>query len=258
MASDNGLEQVLRRDRVIVVSGMIALCVLAWAYLLTGAGMHTAASAMDGMAAEEHAAWSGTRWVLMLAMWWVMMIAMMTPAASPVILLYARVARSAGAGGPAPIGAFVAGYLLAWLGFSLLAVASQWGLERSSLLSDAMMGSQSRLFSSGILIAAGLYQLSPLKYACLSNCRAPAAFLSRHWRPGPGGAFRLGLIHGADCVGCCWLLMALLFIGGVMNPLWIALLAILVVLEKLAPQGVWIGRGIGVALIAYGAVTFAT
>jgi predicted metal-binding membrane protein len=258
MSGKSGLEILLRSERTIIALGLGLLCVLAWAYLLTGAGMHEAMPGMGGMpaASMESQPQPMMRWVLMLGMWWVMMIAMMTPAAAPVMLLYARVARSAAVGGAIPTIAFAMGYLSVWLGFSLLAVLLQWGLERNGLLS-AMMRSQSGWLSGGILVAAGLYQLSPLKHVCLANCRGPAAFLSRHWRPGNAGAFRLGLIHGGYCVGCCWLLMALLFVGGVMNPVWIALLAILVALEKLAPHGVWIGRGVGVGLIAWGVVTFA-
>ena len=117
------------------------------------------------------------------------------------------------------------------------------------------MGSQSRWLSATILIAAGLYQLSPLKHACLAHCRAPASFLSRHWRPHASGAVRLGAMHGAFCVGCCWMLMALLFVGGVMNLVWIAALAFLVLIEKLLPPGQWIGRVAGAALILWGVAT---
>jgi predicted metal-binding membrane protein len=113
----------------------------------------------------------------------------------------------------------------------------------------------SRWLSAGVLIAAGLYQLSPLKALCLAHCRAPASFLSQHWRPGAAGALRLGAMHGAYCVGCCWVLMALLFVGGVMNLVWIAVLAVLVLAEKLAPRGEWIGRGAGVAFIVWGVAT---
>ena len=289
------LEDLLRRDRLVTAVGLAMLCVLAWLYLLNSAGMgmslsdmtrlalfpHQAAEAagampdmpgmkMDGMdmpgmdmgptaAAPQPAPWSASTWLLSAAMWWTMMVAMMTPTAAPTVLLYARVHRHAQdrREGLAPTGAFTAGYLLAWLGFSLAAVAAHWALQRFGLLSATTMGSQSPWLSAGVLIAAGLYQLSPLQGVCLSHCRAPAAFLSRHWRPGVLGAVRLGVLHGAYCVGCCWVLMALLFVGGVMNLVWIAVLTLLVLVQKLLPGGVWVGRAAGVLMIVWGAATLA-
>jgi predicted metal-binding membrane protein len=221
-------------------------------------GMDMSGMAMPESLAPPPAAWSAGAWALIVAMWWVMMIAMMTPSAAPTILLYARVHRHAAAQEAAqklaPTGAFAAGYLLVWLAFAIAAAALHWTLEQTGLVS-AMMGSQSRWLSGGVLIAAGLYQLSPLKGLCLAHCRAPASFLSQHWRPGAAGAVRLGAMHGAYCVGCCWVLMALLFVGGVMNLVWIAALAVLVLAEKLAPRGDWIGRGVGVVLLAWGVAT---
>ena len=205
-------------------------------------------SAMPGMPLS----WSASTWALLLAMWWVMMIAMMTPSAAPTILLYARVQRSAApgaAGGVAPTAVFAAGYLLVWLLFSLLAVAAQFALDRAGLIDTGLMRSQHRALSAGLLLLAGVYQLSPLKNACLAKCRAPAAFLSQHWRPGVTGALRLGALHGAWCVGCCWLLMALLFVFGVMNMAWVAALAVLVLAEKLLPRGKWVGRAVGVLML---------
>lgn len=282
-------ERLLKRDRAITAAGLVALCVLAWAYVLSGAGLgmtaremtrlslfphHAAAvepvpqsmpdmpgmdmGAMD-MDAAPPPAWSPARLVLIIGMWWAMMIAMMSPSAAPTILLFARVHRHAVAQGQipgrrAPTGAFAAGYLLIWLGFSIAAAVLQWALGRAGLISD--MGSQSRWLSGGLLIAAGLYQLSPLKQTCLAHCRAPAAFLSAHWRPGAAGALRLGLRHGAYCVGCCWMLMALLFVGGVMNLAWIAALAVLVLVEKVFPAGRWIGLTCGAVLVGWGVATF--
>jgi predicted metal-binding membrane protein len=196
----------------------------------------------------------------MIVMWWVMMIAMMTPSAAPTILLYARIHRFAlesneHADKLATTGAFAAGYLLAWLAFAFAATALQWALERSGLVSMMMMGSRSRVLSAATLIAAGLYQWSPLKNACLAHCRAPASFLSRHWRPRVVGALRLGAMHGVYCIGCCWMLMALLFVGGVMNLVWVVALAVLVLVEKALPPGPWVGRVAGAALIVWGAAT---
>ena len=214
-------------------------------------------AAMGG--AAKSAASSGlARWVVAIAMWWVMMIAMMAPSAAPTILLYARVHRHSIAQSQvqdqlAPTGAFAAGYLLVWLWFSLVAAALHWMMESSGIIS--LMGSRSQALSSGVLIAAGVYQFSSLKTACLSHCRSPAEFLSRHWRPHALGAMRLGAMHGAYCVGCCWVLMALLFVGGAMNLVWIAALSFLVLVEKLIPAGRWLGRGVGVVLIAWGIAT---
>jgi predicted metal-binding membrane protein len=155
----------------------------------------------------------------------------------------------------APTGAFAGGYLLVWLGFATVATALHWALEKAGFVSALMMGSQSRWLSGAVLITAGLYQLSPLKTVCLAYCRAPMEFFTRHWRPHVLGALRLGAMHGAYCVGCCWMLMTLLFVGGVMNLIWIAALAILVLTEKALPRGDWIGRGAGVVLMGWGIAT---
>ena len=190
---------------------------------------------------------------LVVAMWWVMMIAMMVPSAAPTVLLYAQVhRRTVDPGVNPPIGAFLWGYVLCWLIFSIAAAAAQLWLERSGLASPMTMTLHSRVASGGLLVAAGTYQLSPLKDACLGQCRSPANFLARHYRPGASGAFRMGVRHGIYCVGCCWPLMLLLFVGGVMNIAWIAALALIVAGEKLLPYGQWIARAIGVALIAGG------
>lgn len=268
-------ERLLKRDRLITLAGLAALCVLAWIYIVTGAGLgmsawnmttlawfpHQQAHApMPGMVTGDSAAWGPGIWALMVAMWWIMMIAMMTPSAAPTILLYARVHSHALAQGRvqdrrAPTGTFAAGYLLVWLGFAAVATALQWVLERADLVSASMMGSRSRWLSAIVLFAVGIYQLSPFKNVCLGRCRSPAAFLSRHWRPHAVGAIRLGAMHGAYCVGCCWMLMSLLFVGGVMNLTWIAAVAALVLVEKMLAAGPWVGRLAGVALIVWSAVT---
>ena len=171
-------------------------------------------------------AWTAGYWLTMLVMWWVMMVAMMLPSAAPMLLLFAAIRRRAREGGAAVSTAWLAaGYLLAWLGFSVAAVVLQFGFERAGLVHGMMMWSLSPWLSVGLLVAAGLYQLTPLKQACLSHCRTPLAFLMGHWRPGQAGALHMGLVHGIYCVGCCWFLMALLFVGGIMNVVWIAGLA---------------------------------
>ena len=193
-----------------------------------------------------------------MVMWWIMMIAMMLPSAAPMVLLYARVQRHnwkrAGVvDALAPTMTFVAGYLLSWLLFSLLATSLQWALERLGLVHSMMMWSNSHVLSGLFLVVAGVYQFSALKGACLSHCRSPAGFLSRHWRSGRLGALCLGWLHGLYCVGCCWVLMLLLFVGGIMNVLWIAGIALLVLLEKLVPRGELVARLSGVAMILAGA-----
>lgn len=266
----SSFEAVLRRDRAVVGVGLAVLTLLAWSYLWLGAGTgmsarettsialfpHTQAEPMAGMVMPA-AGWATTA-----AMWWVMMIAMMTPSAAPLVLLYGRVLRHA-AGRPSAGAAYVpstflmAGYLLAWLVFSIVAATLQYALQRAGLISSMMLWSKSALLSGAVLIAAGAYQLSPLKHACLRHCRNPAEFLTRHWRPGRLGALVLGARHGAWCVGCCSLLMALLFVGGVMNVVWIALLALLVLAEKVAAAGPAVGRVAGIVLIVWGVATLA-
>jgi predicted metal-binding membrane protein len=280
MSETPALERLLRRDRTITLAGLAALCALAWFYIVAGAGLGMSAwemttlalfphqpaqdmtSGMQGMDMGVTAPWPFATWALMIAMWWIMMIAMMIPSAAPTILLYGRVHRQAvarsqdeGQGKLAPTGVFALGYLLVWLGFAATAATLHWALERAGFVSSMMMGSKSRWLSAALLMAAGLYQISPLKNTCMAHCRAPASFLSRHWRPGAAGALRLGAMHGAYCVGCCWMLMALLFVGGVMNLAWIAALALLVLIEKALPLGPWIGRAASVVLIGWGIVT---
>ncbi len=242
-------EHIVRREQVLIALALAAITGLAWAYVLAGAGTGMSTIAMStwqfpppSPAMAMTGAWGTAYWLVMLAMWWVMMIAMMVPSAAPMILLYARVFRHGQARGqiPAafvPTAAFAGGYLACWLGFSAIATALQFALERLGHVDGMMMWSTNRWLTAGLLIAAGIFQLTPQKSACLEQCRSPAAFLSRHWRPGHLGAFRLGVVHGAYCLGCCWALMLLLFAAGIMNLVWIAGLAVLVLLEKLSPFG---------------------
>ena len=252
------LQAALRRDRLLMAGALALVLLLAWLGLLLGAGMEMTAlettrmAGMDGWLMQP-ALWSPGYALLLFAMWWAMMLAMMLPSAAPTLLLFARVNRDKAGGPPlVPTGVFAAGYLLVWGGFSLLAVALQWGLERARLLSP-MLETTDRWLGAAILIAAGLWQLTPLKARCLRQCRSPLGFLLTRWRPGRGGALRMGLEHGAWCLGCCWFLMALLFFGGVMNLYWIVGLTLYVLLEKTLPLGHWLGRLTGVALIGAGA-----
>ncbi len=255
------VETALRRYNAVTKTALAVLVLLAWCWILAGAGtgmvpitslaaFPASGSSMPGMAMAS--SWNAGRFMLTFAMWWVMMIAMMLPSAAPAILLYVRaMASSATAVRPAA-GAFLTGYLVVWGGFSLLATFLQALLDRIDLLAPMEMASASRILSGVILIGAGVYQFSPLKQACLRHCRGPAHFISRHFRPGRSGALRMGIVHGAYCVGCCWLLMALLFVGGIMTLVWIAFLTILVAAEKMLPFGAHIGKFAGLGCMAWG------
>jgi predicted metal-binding membrane protein len=232
--------KILRHERVIVVAGIVLLVILCWWFL---AGQATNLPSGAEMAMMHPSL--GAR----VAMWWLMMLAMMLPSATPAILLYAQVRRQRGNSGMVVRPwIFAAGYALVWLAFSILAATVQ------KLLATPQMTLAEEWLASAVIVAAGIYQLSPVKNACLRRCRSPVQFLTRHWRPGIAGALRLGALHGAYCVGCCWMLMALLFVGGVMNFAWIALLTLIVGMEKLVPNGESIGRAAGVALIGWGFV----
>lgn len=241
------------RDRIAIVSALVGVTVLAWAYILYVWAMMPAMNmdAPDSM--MEILPWMPADFVFMFFMWAIMMVGMMLPSAAPMTMLYAGMVRKAERQGtPMPsTAAFVSGYLAMWCVFSVGATLLQWGLHQAALLSS-MMITKSQVLGGGLLLMAGLYQLTPWKNVCLDHCRSPAHFFSHHWRPGVSGAFRLGLEHGAFCLGCCWALMGLLFFGGVMNLLWIAGIAIFVFLEKVLPFGVWGGRLAGGGLIALG------
>jgi predicted metal-binding membrane protein len=239
---------------------LLVLCALAWIYLANGAGMGSNdAMAMDGAMAGM----ARPGFLLVLLMWWVMMLAMMLPSAAPAILLYERVQEravdqdAAAAIGPAMV--FASGYLLCWLLFAIAAATIELQLEAGALIEPERLGIRDPRAIGVILLAAGLYQLSPLKAVCLRHCRAPASFFARHWRPGWTGALRLGVRHGLFCVACCWALMLLLFAGGVMNLAWVAVLTVFVLVEKLLPHGQIVARisgvllaGAGVALLLFG------
>lgn len=249
------LEAALRRDRVIIIAALSALTILAWVDLvwlvddMSMGGMDMTGFRMvpagQGLMMPATTPWQPVEFAYVFAMWTVMMIGMMTPSVAPMILIYARVGRQAAMNGQpfAASGWFASGYLIAWMGFSLAATLAQWALQRAALLTP-MMESASNLLGGLVLIAAGIYQWTPLKESCLSSCQAPLTFIMRHggFRSDPSGALTLGLRHGAYCVGCCWALMALLFVVGIMNLLWIAALTILVLLEKVIPRGGIIAR----------------
>lgn len=247
-------ETVLKRDRLIVMAGLAAVTALAWVYLLQLASSMTGMDINNmEMSMPTTQAWRSGEILLTFLMWVVMMVAMMTPSATPMILMFARVNRQRQAE-QTPIPAtvvFVLGYLLAWSSFSVGATLVQWGLHSAALLS-AEMGSVTPLLGGILLILAGVYQFTPLKHACLSRCRTPLGFLMTEWRDGTKGALIMGVRHGLYCVGCCWLLMALLFVAGVMNLLWVALIAGYVLVEKVVPAGQWVSRAIGLLTVGWG------
>jgi predicted metal-binding membrane protein len=264
--SDTALEAVLRRDRAVVIVALAIITALAWADLawladdMAMGGMDMTGYRMipagRGLMMPADAPWQPIEFACVFVMWVVMMIGMMMPSAAPMILIYARVGRQAAVQGKpfAASGWFAGGYLLAWTTFSLVATSAQWALERAALLTPMMESASNRL-GAAVLILAGVYQWAPLKDACLSHCRSPLHFIQQHggFRREPLGAFSLGFRHGIYCIGCCWALMALLFVGGVMNLFWIAALAILVLLEKIVPFGRLVGRTAGLCFIVSGA-----
>lgn len=242
-------------ERLVTLLSVLGLAALAWVYLWREAVHMNAmpvSGSMDGGAMAL--AWSLEPLLLLFLMWTIMMVGMMLPSALPAILLYDSLAKKKQRQGPVvgPAWSFVGGYLAAWTGFSLGATFLQAGLQEAKLLTPMMVSGSSWL-NGGVLIVAGVYQWLPLKNACLEKCRAPLQFFLFHWRPGTVGAFRMGLEHGTFCVGCCWALMLLLFVAGVMNLLWVALIAGLVLIEKLFPRGRLVGRLAGAGMVAAGA-----
>jgi predicted metal-binding membrane protein len=232
------------------------MAALAWVYLFHLHRQMSAGMLEDRMMADMGMSmtvpWTLTDAALTFVMWAVMMVAMMTPSAAPVVLLFVGTQRGRNARQvPLNAVAFGAGYLLVWTAFSVLAAAAQWALHQAAMQSTAMTTSSNWL-GGGILVAAGIYQLTPSKRACLTHCRSPLGFLMSHWGEGASGAMRMGIIHGAFCVGCCWALMCVLFVVGVMNLVWVAGLAILVLLEKTGPPGPAIVRIAGGAMILAG------
>ena len=260
----SALERLVRRDRTIVSVALATVAITAWGYLLSmdmgmaGAEMSAPMPDMPDMVMPQMESRSAVGSVLLFIMWAVMMVAMMLPSAAPMILLFAgTMRRRRERERPwVPTGVFVAGYILVWLAFSAAAAALQTTLHEASLLSAAM--STTRPMAGGvILIAAGLYPWLPLKNICLSQCRSPLGVLATGWREGWRGAIGMGARHGLFCLGCCWALMALLFVTGVMNLLWVAVLSAIVLLEKVAPKGQAIARAAGAVLIVLGIVMIA-
>jgi predicted metal-binding membrane protein len=262
MADRTVVERLATRERVIVVASLLAVAAAGWLWLLAAANAPGGAMpGMEGMAGMEDMAgmamrpdpWTLLTGVSLFVMWWIMMAAMMLPSAAPAVLLFAALERRRrrGAGIGLAATAFAGGYLLTWALFSLAAVAVHWWLDSAGLLSPEMATTDA-MIGGALLVATGLYELTPAKATCLTHCRSPLEWLGAHWRPGLSGALRMGIGHGLWCVGCCFMLMALLFYAGVMNLAWVAGLALYILAQKAAPGGPWIARAGGLALALAG------
>jgi len=236
-----------------VLAALAAAASLAWLWLIWAPMPDHGSGAMDmaGMGGVSGQVWSASYLLPAFMMWALMMIAMMLPSAAPMILLHARVAQHNNAG-PSETAIFAAVYLMVWAIFSAVAALGQAALISLGAVSAMTLAVGSNVLAAALLAAAALYQLSPIKRACLDRCRSPFSFIVRLWRPGARGALRLGIAHGLYCLGCCWVLMLLLFVGGVMNLAWVAGLAGIVFIEKLAPPG-WRASWWVAAALAIGA-----
>jgi predicted metal-binding membrane protein len=266
LSSFSRIGQLPRRDLIAISASLVGIVAVAWWYLLSlssemgsplahGMPVGDATTAVDVMPGMSVPVWNFAYFAAMFLMWAVMMVGMMLPSVAPTVLIYSLVAKQAAKKGSpvAPTGAFVSGYLAVWIGFSLVATTGQYLLDRASLLTE-MMASNSNVLGGGLLLVAGGWQLAPLKDQCLQHCRSPFEFISQNWQRGLSGAVRMGVKHGIYCLGCCWAIMALLFVGGVMNLLWIAALSIFVLLEKILPGAGNSRRITGTAMIVVGIV----
>lgn len=251
---DSKSPATLRSDRGILLAALALITAASWTYrFIDAARMARGHNCCDALVAPQLHHWPVADLVMLFVMWAVMMVAMMTPTAAPMVLTFAAINRQRRAADKpyVPTALFLLGYLLVWTGYSLIATLLKWGLHAASLLSPAMT-STSRIFGGSVLIATGIFQFTRLKHACLSHCRSPLCFLMTDWREGPRGALTMGLRHGLSCTACCWLLMLLLFVLGVMNLLAVAMLTLFVLVEKLAPRPAWVARAGGALCVAWG------
>lgn len=246
-------QAVIRRDRMVVLTGLAAVVGAATIYTVTMAGQLSKPIDMAFMPTSHAAMGHQHTFLTLFVMWTIMQVAMMSPTAVPMILMHGKVERHKNPQSFPflPIGLFFLGYILLWGLFSLAFALIQVGMQAKGLLSPTMATTNTWL-SGGILIAAGLFQFSSLKEACLKQCRSPVTYLMTEWRSGRSGALLMGLKHGAHCVGCCWIIMALLFVAGVMNLFWMAAITAFVLIEKLTARGEMFGRIVGVGLIVWG------
>jgi predicted metal-binding membrane protein len=245
---------VLERERRFTAAALLLVATAAWIYVLARAGMPDMGG-MDPHMVMAPEPWPPSHAAAVFLMWWIMMAAMMLPSAAPAILLYDLVARRTQPAGGATL-PFALGYLVVWGGFSLAAALLHWALDRSGLLTMGMAAGSGAL-GAAMLIGAGLWQLTPIKRACLVRCQNPIQFLAHRWRPGRLAALRMGVEHGIHCLGCCWVMMGLLFYGGVMNFAWIGGIALYILIEKTIPAAHWLSRAFGLGLLFAGAATLA-
>lgn len=246
----------VRAGRLAVGAGIAAVAAVSWAYLVYMAwGMANMEAVADSLLMPSMMNWGGADLLRVFFMWSVMMAAMMLPSAMPLLMLIARInfGRFARRRAAVATGIFGLGYIAVWIAFSLVATLAQWGLLEARLVSP-MMHSASPFLSAALFAAAGAYEFTPLKHACLARCRSPLSVIMTQWREGLAAAFSLGLRQGVFCAGCCWLLMALLFVFGVMNLIWIAALSVLILLQKLVQQPRWFSRATGTVLLVWGAL----
>jgi predicted metal-binding membrane protein len=245
--------QLPLRERMTLLGALAMIIALAWLYLVRMPMEPADLGVMGARLLSVLPPRLADEWLLFM-MWAVMMVAMMLPSAAPMILTYAAIARRSAQSSASSTSLFTIAYLVIWTIFSAIATAVQSGLESASLLYGPSRAIS--VIGSVLLAVAGIYQLTPLKNSCLAHCRSPLGFFMTEWRDGKAGAFTMGIKHGAQCLGCCWMLMGLLFVFGAMNLLWVAALSVLVLLEKLAPFGHMIARASGVAMLA-GAIALA-
>jgi len=249
-AGQRAAQSLLQRDRWITGTGLLLLAGLSWIYII---GLNEGGWSWL-MAMPMRHGWTGSDLLLTFLMWLVMMMAMMTPAVAPTILLLGTVERRRGQPRPRRRTAVaLVGYFIVWAGACVLATLLQYGLHEAGIIYGAMSPLHAQL-AGAMLILVGIFELTPAKAACLTRCRSPIDTIARYWRPEPGGSLRVGLSHGLYCLGCCWALMLVLFVTGVMNLLWIAILSALILAEKLLPQGRLLSRFAGIAILIWGAI----
>jgi predicted metal-binding membrane protein len=255
VSPENALVRALSRDRLIIVSSLVGLTAFSWLYLI-----HDVVSGTRDLPAccmrPDARFWGVSDLTALFVMWSVIMFGLMTPTAAPMVLMFAAINRRRREQERpyVPTALFLLGYLVTWTAFSALATAAQYGLHRAAMISPAMIATN-RWLGAILLIAAGIFQFTPAKNRCLSHCRSPLDFIMTDWRDGRRGAFLMGLRHGAFCTGCCWLLMALLFVVGVMNLFWVAVITAFVLAEKALPKGQWLARVSGLFLVGWGLFT---
>jgi predicted metal-binding membrane protein len=260
MIIDNSLAFQLKRDRSIIISGLFFIALLSWLYIIY---LHKQMVYMDMdaifFAMPMTPVWTSVDFILLFLMWLVMMIAMMTPSVSPLVLIFARINRQRKQQAHPFVNAafLMGGYFSAWAIFSLVATGLQWLLQQASLLSPDMI-TTSKIFGGIVLIASGIFQFTPLKQACLGHCRSPLDFVLQHWKEGKRGALKMGIENGFYCLGCCWMLMVLLFVTGIMNLLWVSIIALFVLVEKIFSQIKWVPYVAGAFLILYGILILIT